>query len=523
MNRLAALFAALALLVALTAAPAAGVSTAKAYLIGSKAPLTAGQIQRLKDAGANVKYAYKNFGGAAALIPDSKVAAVRALPFVKSMGIDRPKRLDTVRIDGAPARGTAANAALPGGNYWLDLIDAEKNTTYTGDGVWVAVLDEGMYPNWHDYFDDGQVLASMGRAFKGSSEVGTKNWDSGGPHGMAVAATIVGYKLHDETDEGGWPQEPQYATGAAGDYFVPGVAPDAQIIPVNVCGPTGCFGSAINAGVDYVTSLKRAHPDQPIVINESLGGAGLDPVEKAAVDAAIEAGVVMVASAGNTGNAGMGYPAAYEPVISAGAGGWIDQWNDYPDKTWWLDDVPENGADEAFVVDFSARVVGNAQYLDVLAPGRTMLLPYPCVNLYKDGEVVQRTNVKSCQSKPGEVNPNSAKFQYLFISGTSFSSPATAGIVALMLEKDPSLTNADANTTVAIDNPTAWDEGAVEDILEGAATQIDPAEVLTTFRTGADDWECWELGPTTNSPACTTQEATGSGWLLVDDVLAATP
>ena len=49
------------------------------------------------------------------------------------------------------------------------------------------------------------------------------------------------------------------------------------------------------------------------MINESLGGARLDPVEKAAIDATVEAGVVMVASASNEGNAGMGFP---------GAGGW---------------------------------------------------------------------------------------------------------------------------------------------------------------------------------------------------------
>ena len=54
---------------------------------------------------------------------------------------------------------------------------------------------------------------------------------------------------------------------------MPGVAPGAKIIPVKVCEPIGCFGSAINAGVDYITSLKLAHPDQPIVINESLGGS----------------------------------------------------------------------------------------------------------------------------------------------------------------------------------------------------------------------------------------------------------
>jgi hypothetical protein len=53
----------------------------------------------------------------------------------------------------------------------------------------------------------------------------------------------------------------------------------------------------------------------------------------------------MVASVGNEGNAGMGFPGAYEPVISAGAGGWVDQWNQYPDKTWGFYDVPETGVD----------------------------------------------------------------------------------------------------------------------------------------------------------------------------------
>jgi len=521
MKRIAALAAALTLLPALLAGPVSAVSD-KGYNIGAKQPLTATQVAQLKNAGASLKYVYKNFGGASATIPDSKLAAVRALPFVTGVREDQLKQLDSVQVQAAPA-SASADASLPRQPYWLDLMDAEKNTTYTGAGVWVAVLDEGMYPNWRDYFDDSQILSSMGRAFNGSSVQDTHNWYSGGPHGMATAATIVGYKLHDELDEGGWPQQPQYATGAAGDYRVPGVAPDAKIIPVDVCVPVGCFGSAINAGVDYVTSLKKAHPNQPIVINESLGGAVFDPLEKAAVDAAIEAGVVMVASAGNSGDAGMGYPAAYEPVISAGAGGWRNQWNQYPDKTWWLDDVPETGVNQVFITDFSSRSVNSAQYLDVIAPGRHMLLPYPCANLYKDGEVVQRTNVKSCQSKPGETNPNSAKFQYLFISGTSFSSPATAGVVALMLQKNPGLSNKDANTTIAINDPTHWDEGQVEDILEGAATPIAGAEVLTTFRTGAADYECWEIGPTTHSPACTTNEATGHGWLFIDDVLAATP
>jgi subtilisin family serine protease len=262
--------------------------------------------------------------------------------------------------------------------------------------------------------------------------------------------------------------------------------------------------------------LKLANPSQPIVINESLGGAGLDPVEKAAIDAAISAGVVMVASAGNSGNAGMGFPAAYEPVISVAAGGWINQWNDHPDKTWWLDDVPENGVSEVFIADFSSRQL-TGQYLDVAAPGRFMLLPYPCVALYKDGNVVERTNHKTCSSKATPDNGNATPFQYLFMSDTSFSAPAVAGVVALMLEKDGSLNNSDATFGV-IGNPASWGPGSFELLLEGSATPIAPNSVVTTFRTGIADTECWEMGTT----GCIL-EATGAGWIFIDDALNAIP
>jgi hypothetical protein len=47
----------------------------------------------------------------------------------------------------------------------------------------------------------------------------------------------------------------------------------------------------------------------------------LDAVEKAAVDYAIASGVIVVASAGNEGEDGMGYPGAYAPVISVAAVG----------------------------------------------------------------------------------------------------------------------------------------------------------------------------------------------------------
>src|SRR5215211_785202 len=360
-----------------TTAAAAPASTA--YLIGARAPLTQAQTQALKDAGAQVTNVYKNFGGAAAVIPDSKLSAVRALSFVTSVNQDTLRRLAAV----GPVPGTTA---LPGRPYWQDLIDAERNTAYNGSGVWVAVLDSGFYPNWRDYFVESDILTQYARAFVAANANPNANqWDVGSdPHGMATAATITGYKLVDDTNEGGWGEG--YATGAPGTYWVPGVAPGAKVIPVKVCEPIGCFGSAINAGVDYVTSLKKANPGQPIVINESLGGARLDAVEKAALDAAIAAGVVVVASAGNSGDAGMGFPGAYEPVVSAGAGGWIQQWTSLPSKSWYLTDVPEQGVAQVYVAGFSSRQKPG-QYLDVVSTGRYLLLPYPCAQLYKDGRV----------------------------------------------------------------------------------------------------------------------------------------
>ena len=489
--------------------PAAGAAPSdRGYLIGSAAPLTPDQVAQLQNAGANLKQVYKNFGGAAGTIPSTKLNAVRALPFVTSVNEDTIKQLDAVTF--APP----TQSALPGTPYWLDLMDAENNSTYTGNGVWVAVLDSGFYPNWRDYFDESQILTQYAAAFiAANGNENANQWDAGSdPHGMAVSATIIGSRFVDDTNEGGWGEG--FATGAAGTYRIPGVANGAKIIPVKVCEPIGCFGSAINAGVDYITSLKLANPSQPIVINESLGGPSLDAVEKAAIEAALKAGVVLVASAGNSGNSGMGFPAAYEPVISVAAGGWRNQWNEYPSKTWWLDDVPENGVDEVFVADFSSRQ-RTGQFLDVTSAGRFLLLPYPCANLYQDGEVTSSTNVRTCASKATPDNTSAAPFQFLFMSGTSFSAPAIAGVVALMLEKNASLSNADA-TFGTYNDPKSWGPGSLEKLLEKSATNIPAGAVTVTHRTGVPDPECWEMG----TAGCTL-EATGAGWVFIDDALKA--
>ena len=81
----------------------------------------------------------------------------------------------------------------------------------------------------------------------------------------------------------------------------------------------------VAAGIRYATDLKRAGYS-PMVINMSLGGPSSRQVEKDALDYAIANGVIVVAAAGNEGEAGMGFPGAYPPVISAGSIGWTGEW-----------------------------------------------------------------------------------------------------------------------------------------------------------------------------------------------------
>ena len=95
----------------------------------------------------------------------------------------------------------------------------------------------------------------------------------------------------------------------------------------------------IAAGINYVTDL-AIQGYKPMVINMSLGGSELADVEREAIDRAIANGVIVVASAGNEGEYGMGFPGAYAPVISAGSAGWTGEWK-YPEtgvryRLFWL-------------------------------------------------------------------------------------------------------------------------------------------------------------------------------------------
>jgi subtilisin family serine protease len=388
--------------------------------------------------------------------PAANLAAIRALPYVEAANPD------AVRY-GSPVDTVDVTDFGHGLSTWnLDAINVtdfgfdNRVVPQDGTGVYVAVLDTGLLDSWRQYFPEERIAEEYARAFGGgggdNGNVSTQpnKWEHDqDSHGTHVTSTILGYDL------GGTP--------------VNGVSPLATVIPVKVLNQNGSgWSSVIARGITYIANLK-AGPlrDSPVVINMSLGGPVLDAIEKAAIDYAISQGVVIIASAGNRGEAGMGYPGAYAPVISVAAAGWTGEWVG-ASNWWYASNVPEpTPADQFYITDFSSRAKPG-QDLDVAAPGSWVVGPY-------------------------QLNSGKNTSHY-FLGGTSMAAPHVAGIAALMLQKNPSLQQSDVETIL---------EASAIPLPAGSRTVTGPNGVATTVSWDAD--------------------ASGSGLATADAALGMTP
>jgi subtilisin family serine protease len=440
--------------------------------------------------------------------------------------------------------------------YDADMINVEQ-VTQDGDGVYVAVLDTGLVANWSDYFSKDRIATKYGIgfnqnvAFKATADPCRVEADVNGDvkttsfvgstsssHGTHVTSTIIGYNYYSNSD-------------AAQGFPLPaiqvrGIAPDVTIIPVKVLadyqlpkmpkcddpaieqGLKVNFGTddMVAAGINYVTQLATGPLDgHRIVINMSLGGSELSTVEKDAIDNAIAHGVVIVAAAGNEGDAGMGFPGAYAPVISAGSVGWEDQWLDHPGdqdtltapangfryRMFWLQNVAGDGAgsagtigsvlksnsgqvvdpslaEDVFVSDFSSRSLNADQDLDVLAPGDWVRGPF-------GGDPGYNHLPWWSRGIADLVSNNSGNFYY--VGGTSMATPHVSAVAALMLEKDDSLSASDIESLM---------ESTALPIAAGSTQIWDP--FLAT-----PGWHTYTWGA----------NATGSGLVQADAAIAAIP
>ena len=378
---------------------------------------TAETWNRLEEFGP-IQSRFPQIRGAKMRASASDLVAIRGLPFVASAEPDVPRVLNRP-VDAVPISDFAA-----GGSTWnLDAVNVVEfgvadRVAYDGEGVYVGIIDTGLLHTWRYYLPDDRIASEHARALAGGGVAGIhvsdqpNKWEHDTySHGTHVASTVIGFRFF--------------------NFGMNGVAPKAKVIPIRIQQGAG-WSSIITAAVLYLADLKAGLlSDHPVVANLSLGGFGQSALEQAAIDYAIAQGVILVASAGNSGERGMVYPAAYEPVISVAATGWVFEFTDCGSGTiqwWWSCDVsdPTDPA-EHFVAPFSSRELPG-QHLDLAAPGARVVGPWQL---------------------------DSGHTSYFFVSGTSMSSPHVAGVVALMAQKKPDIT-----------------AGEAEAILESTATPL---------------------------------------------------
>lgn len=181
-----------------------------------------------------------------------------------------------------PEIGTGPQAgAAPLGNGLLDWLGVIGDNSLWGKGVKIAILDTGIAD--HIAFKN-----AIGRI--NLVPLPANAGDLNG-HGTSVASLIF-----------------------SSNPLAPGIAPGATPLSVRVADDNGSSNSfliaqGIIAAVDAGAQL----------INISLGGNGRSSLVENALDYAKQAGVIVVAAAGNSGTEGVMYPAASPSVIAVGA------------------------------------------------------------------------------------------------------------------------------------------------------------------------------------------------------------
>ena len=250
------------------------------------------------------------------------------------------------------------------------LIDDVHGADFVGDNPGDPLTDEPSSQDGDPDIPEGvwepaAELFTFTGTFTGDPSVGDglDNDGDGLPdlgvfHGTAVAALAAAM-----TDN--------LTVELPGDYEYEGMAgacPDCKIMPVRMVNAEGGgFGSDAAAAIYYATDMGAD------VLNLSWG-FDLDELDSVgfsevavitdAINYAVSNGVIVVASAGNSGGEAVRFPAAMVSTLAVGASNWLDQRSPFSSYAP-AGEIPDNGLDD----DGNGRI---DDVLDVVAPGEAI-------------------------------------------------------------------------------------------------------------------------------------------------------
>ncbi len=213
-----------------------------------------------------------------------------------------------------------------------------------------------------------------------------------------------------------------------------GVAPGAALVGVKVLNSAGSGStSTVVSGVNWVVQNKALYGIE--IMNLSLGSSGCSNGGDSlslAVNNAVSSGIIAVVAAGNSGpkTCTIASPGAAQNAVTVGA----------------MADVGELGFS---IASFSSRgpTLDNRIKPDVAAPGVSIT-------------AASRTSATG----------------YTTLSGTSMATPFVAGVAALMLDANPSLTPSDVKNKIM---NTAIDWGPAGTDVDYGAGRLDAYEAVS--------------------------------------------
>jgi serine protease AprX len=360
----------------------------------------------------------------------------RALPLVNGVSMDVPNALlpliasdplvDRVSSDRLVVGAMERTRATIGAGYVREQLG------YDGSGVGVAVIDSGVNAT-HDDLSARAGIASRVVSFVDFVNGRAVPYDDFG-HGTHVAGIVAG---------DGYDSEGAQA----------GIAPGAHLVVLKVLDATGRGRiSDVIAALEYAVSKKDELHIRVVNLSVATGvyeSYDTDPLTQAA-KRAVEAGLVVVAAAGNNGRGQTGL-AQYGGITAPGNAPWV---------------LTVGASSHMGTVDraddtmaaFSSRGPGAIDLRakpDLTAPGvGTESLADPASALYAS---------PGAKLIAGTV-PTSY-FPYMSLSGTSMSAPVVAATVALMLQANPALT---PNAVKAVLHYTAQPYPGYDALTQGA-------------------------------------------------------
>ena len=389
--------------------------------------------QKVQDKGGVLKKKLDVIKGAHYSVPVESLPALADDPDVAYISPNRP--LSGTSTSTLDFTRETVNAQVAWQQWGLD-----------GTGVGVAVIDSGVTAvgDLYWWIPSNQTYGSR-VVYSQSFVPGTTDTSDQYGHGTHVAGIIAG---------AGW-----FSTGSNFTHTFKGIAPNANIINLRVLDQNGAgTDSSVIAAIQTAISLKSTYNIR--VINLSLGrqvyeSYTLDPLCQA-VEAAWNAGIVVVVAAGNQGRNDSAGTEGYGTIAVPGNDPYaitVGALKTAGTPTRSDDTIASYSSKGPTAYDYVVKpdiVAPGNQVISTLAPNASLLSSPTDVYLteYSSYSTTTSTgsggntknNKKNSTSSLSTVTTNTISPSYMRLSGTSMATPVVSGAAVLLFQQNPNLT-----------------------------------------------------------------------------------